>query len=76
METSDFYSDRKYCPDCEQYVPYLCSLDNSYCAICGRAVRLFSKTDWDRFHDSIQERKPKGGRPRKGQFDRIDRESA
>ena len=65
MDQSDFYSDRKYCTHCEDYVPYLMSLDHSYCAHCGENVRLFSDKDWDEFHASLKERRPKGGRPRK-----------
>ena len=63
---SDFYNDRKYCPSCETYVSYLQSLSESYCVKCGQAVRLFSEQDWNAFHDSLKERRPKGGRPRKG----------
>ena len=72
METTDFYNDRKYCASCAEYVPYLMSLEHSYCAICGCQVRLFSKTDWDQFHEALREKKPKGGRPKK----RLDKESA
>jgi len=73
MEPSDFYSDRKYCHHCEEYVPYLHSLEHSYCSICGHEVRLFSEEDWDHFNASLKERRPKGGRPRKN---RQDKESA
>ncbi|NUQ48591.1 MAG: hypothetical protein HUU27_01530 [Phycisphaerae bacterium] len=65
METPDFYSDRKFCAHCNRYVPYLMSVDRSYCAECGKEVRLFSKEDWSSFHQNVQDRKPKGGRPRK-----------
>jgi len=67
METTDYYSDRKFCTHCNGYVAYLMSVDKSYCANCGQEVRLFSKEDWSTFHQTIQERRPKGGRPRKGQ---------
>ena len=63
---SDFYSDHKYCSDCNEYVPYLMSMEHSYCARCGARVRLFSEQDWEAFNASLKERKPKGGRPRKG----------
>lgn len=73
METTDFYNDRKFCNGCNDYVPYLQSLDSSYCAVCGDKVRLFSDDDWATFNDSLKERRPKGGRPRKT---RQDKESA
>ncbi len=66
MET-DFYNDKKFCPHCEDYVSYLQSMEQSYCIECGQQVRLFSDEDWDQFHASLQDRKPKGGRPRKTQ---------
>lgn len=61
---SDFYSDRKYCDHCNKYVSYLMSVDCSFCVECGEKVHLFSKTDWTEFNNSLQERRPKGGRPR------------
>ena len=70
MQHSDFYNDRKYCDECAHYVHYLQSLEHSYCACCGRVVRLFSEEDWTTFHASLKERKPKGGRPRKSQQDK------
>lgn len=72
MENADFYSDRKYCSKCEGYVPYLMSVDHSYCTQCGAEVRLFSNTDWSEFRRALEERKPKGGRPRKGHHDRRE----
>jgi hypothetical protein len=66
MDHTDFYNDRKYCTECRAYVPYLQSLEHSYCANCGRSVRLFSEKDWQAFHESLKDKKPKGGRPRKG----------
>ena len=60
-----FYSDRKWCPSCDTYVPYLMSLSTSYCVECGGEVRLFSKDDWQAFADRMEARKPKGGRRRK-----------
>ena len=73
MEPTDFYNDRKYCSECDEYVPYLQSMENSYCAVCGSKVRLFSDADWEAFNESLKERRPRGGRPRK---DRQDKESA
>ena len=62
---SDFYSDRKHCDHCDKYVSYLMSVDTSFCVECGNEVRLFSKGDWQNFNTNLQERRPKGGRPRK-----------
>lgn len=76
MERSDFYSDRKYCDHCDAYVPYLMSIDASYCVHCGREVHLFSKEDWKRFHESLAAKRPKGGRPRKQAGPKQDKESA
>lgn len=53
-----FESDRKWCPACEGYVPYLMSLDTSFCASCGGEVRLFSKEDWTAFHENLKARRP------------------
>jgi hypothetical protein len=61
----DYYSDHKWCPACQEYVAYLMSIEHSYCTRCGTEVRLFSQKDWDSFHEGLQNRKPKGGRPRK-----------
>ena len=72
MNANDFYNDRKYCHQCEDYVPYLHSMEHSYCSHCGSEVRLFSDEDWNTFHAELKERRPKGGRPRK----RQDKESA
>jgi len=65
MDNFDYYSDRKFCSHCNDYVSYLMSIDHSYCVGCGNEVRLFSKDDWTAFNESIQARRPKGGRPRK-----------
>ena len=42
----DFYSEKKFCRRCGRYVR---SLSRSYCALCGEAVNLFSKEDWQKF---------------------------
>lgn len=65
MNTSDFYNDSKYCHECRTYVPYLQSLEHSYCAQCGGRVRLFSEADWSQFHNQYKEQRSKGGRPKK-----------
>ena len=74
MDQLDYYSDRKYCSQCDSYVPYLMSVELSYCARCGNEVRLFSKEDWTAFNNAVQSRRPKGGRPRKS--DQRGKESA
>lgn len=65
METSDFYNDKKYCEHCGDYVNYLMGLEHSFCVRCGERVRLFSKQDWETFHESLSRGRQKGGRPRK-----------
>lgn len=65
MDNSNFYDDRKFCPECNAYVPYLISMEHSYCVTCGGVVRLFSEGDWENFNESLKSRRPKGGRPRK-----------
>ena len=61
---NDFYSDKKWCPSCQEYGPYLMSIEHSYCTTCGGEVRLFSDADWGAFQDNLSARRPKGGRPR------------
>lgn len=61
-----FYSDRKWCAACDAYVPYLMSLDTSYCAECGGEVRLFSREDWEDISDQLKARRP-GSRRRRSQ---------
>ena len=65
MDPLDYYSDRKFCPACAKYVPYLMSIERSFCVECGGEVRLFSQDDWKSFHESLAAKRPKGGRPRK-----------
>ena len=65
MDNLDYYSDKKFCSSCDEYVSYLMSVEHSYCVQCGEEVRLFSKEDWTEFHEAMQARRPKGGRPRK-----------
>lgn len=54
MLHNDFYTDRKWCSDCVEYVPYLRSDTASYCAHCGRATRLFSDADRQRFQAEVR----------------------
>ena len=67
MDNLDYYADRKFCAHCQNYVPYLMSVDKSFCVQCGNEVRLFSQADWQAFHRALEDRRPKGGRPRKNQ---------
>lgn len=67
MEHLDYYADRKFCAHCQTYVTYLMSVDKSFCVQCGNEVRLFSQEDWQAFNRSLEDRRPKGGRPRKNQ---------
>lgn len=60
-ETS-FRTGRKWCPSCDAYVPYLMSIDVSYCAECGGEVRLLSKEDWEQFSETLDRRRPSGTR--------------
>ncbi|MDA1264504.1 MAG: hypothetical protein O2816_05420 [Planctomycetota bacterium] len=74
MDTLDYYQDKKYCPCCQGYVNYLMSIEHSFCVDCGGEVRLFSKEDWESFHEGLKTRKPKGGRPRKKTADQNDQQ--
>ena len=65
MDQLDYYNDRKFCPNCQDYRPYLMSVSKSYCVECGEEVRLFSESDWTEFHESMSAKKTRGGRPRK-----------
>ncbi|MDP6385255.1 MAG: hypothetical protein QGI93_03585, partial [Planctomycetota bacterium] len=73
---NDYYTDKKWCPSCEEYGPYLMSIEHSYCTTCGSEVRLFSDADWGTFQDSMSARRPKGGRPRNDKNSGRGRESA
>ena len=65
MERNSYYEDRKYCPQCDGYVPYLMSIEHSFCVECGSEVRLFSSEDWQDFNQTLAAKRPKGGRPKK-----------
>jgi len=60
MDSLDFYNDKKWCAQCADYVPYLMSIERSFCVACGGEVRLFSKEDWRAFSAGMASRKPKG----------------
>lgn len=66
MEPNSYYDDRKYCPQCQDYRRYLMSVSKSFCVECGGEVRLFSKEDWEAFNESLEAKKPKGRRARRG----------
>ena len=57
MDTSDFYAETKWCEHCRAYVPYLMSVNRSYCVHCGKPVRLFSREDSQRFSAEVQKKK-------------------
>ena len=62
MERPDYYSDKKFCDNCNDYVNYLMGLDTSWCVNCGERVRLYSPDDWNHFRDNLDARKNRGGR--------------
>lgn len=50
----DYYSEKKYCEHCKEYVNYLMSAQRSYCTRCGNVVRLFSHDDARKFTENVQ----------------------
>ncbi len=42
---SDFREDFMYCERCRSYVPYLRSLDASYCTVCDGQVTLLPREE-------------------------------
>jgi len=57
MTKPDYYSETKWCDRCQDYVPYLMSVNRSYCVRCGSRVRLFNKEDSKRFSEEVQRKK-------------------
>ena len=57
MDNRDFYQEKKWCGSCNTYVRYLMSVNQSYCAECGTAVKLFNKEDALRFNANLEKRK-------------------
>ena len=55
--TSDFYTEQKWCSECNSYVRFMMSVNHSFCAECGSQVRLFSKADGLAFGESLQKRR-------------------
>ena len=58
MDTIDFYSEKKWCEKCQEYVRFLMSVDHSFCITCGTRVRLFSQKDWEAFHAAAEASRP------------------
>ena len=54
MTSHDYYDDRRYCPQCRDYVRYLSSPERTYCVECGGVARLFSGEDQLRFRKSVK----------------------
>lgn len=50
---SSFDQDRKFCSQCNDYVPYLASPEKSFCTLCGAPVTLFSPEDREEFHRTL-----------------------
>ena len=48
----DSFDETKWCNRCRKYVHYLRSLDRCYCVHCDRKVRLFSRSDMDKFRSA------------------------
>jgi len=59
MTQPDFYTETKYCPQCDAYVRSLQSIQASYCVTCGSKVHLFSVNDRKAFLRRIREEKAK-----------------
>lgn len=57
MTNADYYAEKKWCENCRTYVRYLMSVDHSFCAECGRQVRLFSREDARRFSETMERQK-------------------
>ena len=54
MDQRDYYQEKKWCEGCNEYVRYLMSVNQSYCAECGGAVRLFNEKDRERFFEDVK----------------------
>jgi rRNA maturation endonuclease Nob1 len=55
--TTEFYSEQKWCEACKGYVRFLMSVNHSFCVTCGGKVRLFSRDDSSRFGETVQRHK-------------------
>lgn len=54
---TEFYTESKWCESCKTYVPFLMSVNHSFCVHCGGKVRLFSRDDNSRFGETVQRHK-------------------
>ena len=55
--TSDFYTEQKWCSECNSYVRFMMSINHSYCVNCGGRVRLFNSNDSATFQETVQRHK-------------------
>jgi hypothetical protein len=55
--TSDFYTEQKWCSECNSYVRFMMSVNHSYCVNCGGRVRLFNSNDSATFQETVQRHK-------------------
>ena len=55
--TSEFYTEQKWCDHCNGYVRFLMSVNHSYCIECGGRVRLFNRNDSASFQETVQRHK-------------------
>jgi hypothetical protein len=55
--TSEFYTEQKWCDDCNSYVRFMMSINHSYCVNCGGRVRLFNSNDSATFQETVQRHK-------------------
>lgn len=62
MTHPNYYSDRRWCGACRDYVAYLLSPSDAWCTRCGRPVALFSDEDRSAFDQAVRgERRPFDG---------------
>ena len=55
--TSEFYTEQKWCDECNGYVRFMMSVNHSYCVDCGGRVRLFNRNDSANFQETVQRHK-------------------
>ena len=53
--TNEFFEDRMYCERCNGDVPYLRSLDASYCVYCDQEVTIVSRAEMQRILEEVHE---------------------
>jgi len=54
MVHPNYMDDRRYCPACREYVPYLLSIEVGFCVQCGGHVTLFSDSDMAEFQRDLR----------------------